>query len=60
MHNFDVTMHRVSRRDAAALGNKTYYTGHRCVHSHDAERYVSTRACVECTRLKMIQRRRKR
>ena len=42
----------ISRSEAKALGLKEYYTGKPCKHGHIAERYVSTRQCVECMRLR--------
>lgn len=43
-------MQILSRTDAYALGLKKFYTGLPCVHGHVAERYVSTKGCVECLR----------
>ena len=50
----------ISRADARALGRTTYYTGFKCPSGHDAERYVASRACVICVRIKANRLRRKR
>jgi hypothetical protein len=33
---------------AAKAGLKRYYTGKKCKHGHDSERYVYNGHCVEC------------
>lgn len=38
----------ITRRSAWARGLKRYYTGERCRHGHDAERFVSNAGCVQC------------
>lgn len=40
----------ISRRDALEKGLSKYKTGIPCVNGHVCERYVSTYACVECTK----------
>ena len=40
-----------SRKDARILGLRRYFTGVSCGRGHTAERFVSTRACVECAKL---------
>ncbi|MCR4319756.1 MAG: hypothetical protein NUV74_05395 [Candidatus Brocadiaceae bacterium] len=42
-------MKLISRDEAKAAGLKRYFTGGPCKHGHVAERYVSSRACAECT-----------
>lgn len=54
----------ISRRDARRKGLKRYYTGNPCHQGHHAERYISTKVCVECQRLSnagaLVQRAAKR
>ena len=38
----------ISRKDAKAQGLKRYFTGKPCKRGHVAERYVGSRACLEC------------
>lgn len=38
----------ITRMEAATSGLKRYYTGKRCKHGHDSERYVYNGHCVEC------------
>ena len=38
----------ITREQAQKRGLKMYYTGIRCVHKHDCERWVSTKACYDC------------
>lgn len=38
-----------SRQDAEAEGLKRYFTGEPCVRGHVAERFVSSRGCVQCS-----------
>lgn len=38
----------ISLADAKAAGRIHYYTGERCAAGHDSERYVQSRACVQC------------
>lgn len=40
----------VSRNNARVAGSSRYLTGKVCLYGHEAERYVSTGACVECVR----------
>ena len=37
-----------TRSEGLALGRKRYYTGKPCKNGHDAQRFVSTGACVAC------------
>lgn len=46
----------INRTEANRLGLKRYYTGDPCKHGHDAERYVSFSACVDCTKLRDAKR----
>jgi hypothetical protein len=45
----------LSYREAKAANLKRYVTGRACRNGHVAERYVASRACVECDR-KLWQR----
>lgn len=40
----------ISKKEASRIGAKRFYTGRPCIHGHDAERYVTTGACIECLR----------
>lgn len=40
----------VPRTEALEKHLRTYYTGEPCPQGHDCERYVSSKACVSCTR----------
>ena len=40
----------IPRADALAKGLKRYFTGKGCVRGHVAERYVTTKTCLECNR----------
>jgi hypothetical protein len=42
----------ISRSDAKARGLKKYFTGVPCPRGHVAERYVGSRQCVECLRVR--------
>jgi hypothetical protein len=42
-------MEIISRAEAKAAGLTRYFTGVECGRGHAAERYTSTRACVECS-----------
>jgi 5-methylcytosine-specific restriction endonuclease McrA len=42
----------ITRHDAKKAGLVRYFTGEACSHGHVAERRVSDRTCVECSRLK--------
>jgi hypothetical protein len=51
-------MQIIGRDEARKRGLKRYFTGEPCLHGHIAERWVSTKDCVECNRLsKQAQRR---
>jgi hypothetical protein len=43
-------MMTITHADAKAKGLKRYFTGKTCRAGHIAERYASTRNCVECAR----------
>jgi hypothetical protein len=45
----------ISRAEAKALGLKSFFTGKPCKHGHVAERYVSSRGCVECDRARALE-----
>ena len=49
----------VPRKTALASGLNRYYTGDRCKHGHQAERYTLNSACTECVyaRVKLIRER---
>jgi hypothetical protein len=40
----------ITRAEAKARGLKRFFTGEPCKHGHVAERLVSSRGCMECTR----------
>lgn len=40
---------RITRLDAAHQGLKRYYTGKKCKHGHDSERWVYNGHCCTCT-----------
>lgn len=42
---------QTTRAAARAAGLKKYFTGVPCKHGHVAERWVSKRTCVKCTRI---------
>ncbi|HBW4183921.1 hypothetical protein HB813_19905 [Klebsiella pneumoniae] len=42
-------MEIITRVEAAKAGLKRYYTGKKCKHGHDSERWVYNGHCVECT-----------
>lgn len=41
-------MEIIGREAARALEQSKFYTGRPCKHGHDAQRYVSSGACVTC------------
>lgn len=41
-------MEKISRTQAMKKGLKRYYTGRRCKHGHDSQRYVQSCSCVAC------------
>lgn len=45
---------KISRKDAIERNLKRYFTGNPCKYGHVKERIVSSRICVECSRLKAI------
>ena len=40
----------ITRADALSKGLKRNFTGQPCVCGHIAERYVTTKTCLECNR----------
>lgn len=44
----------ITRKEAAAKGLKTYFTGSSCNRGHVAKRYVSSWGCVECERIRRL------
>ena len=38
----------ITRTEAAAQGRKRFYTGKPCKYGHDAQRFVTTGACIAC------------
>lgn len=50
----------VSRADAISLGLARYRTGKPCTHGHLVERYVVSRVCCECHRLRVKSKRNRR
>lgn len=38
----------ITRAEAAAQGRKRFYTGKPCKYGHDAQRFVTTGACIAC------------
>lgn len=42
-------MEIITRITAAKAGLKRYYTGKKCKHGHNSERWVYNGHCVECT-----------
>lgn len=45
----------ISRREAAALGYKRFFTGKPCKYGHTSERYTSSGNCVDCVNIKIQQ-----
>lgn len=50
----------ISRKEAASLGLKRYFTGEKCLHGHIAERGVANWGCLECQNLRAPEQRAKR
>jgi hypothetical protein len=46
---------RLTMLEAKAAGVRRYFTGLECPQGHIAERFVSTRACVQCMAMKSTQ-----
>lgn len=42
----------LSRKEAKAQGLSKYFTGVACKYGHTAERFVSTKICAECNKIK--------
>lgn len=45
-------MDLIDRYEAKALGRKRFFTGQPCLRGHEAPRYTSNGACVECQNFK--------
>lgn len=43
----------ISREEAKKKGLTKFYTGKKCKHGHDSEKYVARNACIECTKITM-------
>jgi len=41
----------ISRQEALAKGSKRYFTGKPCKRGHTSERLISTRVCIECSKI---------
>lgn len=41
-------MKRITQREAIELGLSRFYTGKKCIHEHDSERYTLSGECVQC------------
>lgn len=41
-------MKRITQREALDLGLTRFYTGMKCIHGHDSERYTLSGECVQC------------
>lgn len=41
-------MKRITQREALDLGSARFYTGKKCIHGHDSERYTLSGECVKC------------
>ena len=41
-------MKRTTQREALDLGLTRFYTGKKCIHGHDSERYTLSGECVKC------------
>lgn len=48
-------MEVISRKDALALGLKSYFTGKPCKHGHVSERQSTNGNCLECLKIKKEQ-----
>lgn len=47
----------VTRLEAAKAGLNRFYTGKKCKHGHDSERWVHNGACVKCNYEAVYRRR---
>lgn len=45
-----------TRAEAMAAGAKHYFTGKQCKYGHDAPRYANDGCCMECARVKALQK----
>lgn len=45
----------IARLEAAAVGMKYFYTGKLCKNNHLSLRYVTSGACVGCTKVRRVQ-----
>lgn len=41
-------MKRITQREALDFGLTRFYTGKKCIHGHDSERYTLSSQCVQC------------
>lgn len=41
-------MKRIKQREALELGLTRFYTGKKCIHGHDSQRYTISGECVQC------------
>ncbi|HHS9967645.1 TPA: hypothetical protein ACTW6G_002923 [Raoultella ornithinolytica] len=41
-------MKRITQREALELGITRFYTGKKCIHGHNSERYTISGECVQC------------
>lgn len=41
-------MKRITQREALDFGLTRFYTGKKCIHGHDSERYTLSGECVQC------------
>ncbi|HBV5156024.1 TPA: hypothetical protein MD021_002176 [Klebsiella oxytoca] len=41
-------MKRITQREALELGLTRFYTGKKCIHGHDSQRYTISGECVQC------------
>lgn len=48
-----MSIQKITRQDAIYQGKTTYFTNKTCKNGHIAERWVSTRQCVECSKNKL-------
>lgn len=44
----EVQMKRLTQREALEMGLARFYTGKKCIHGHDSERYTLSGECVKC------------
>ena len=49
-------MNLISRKEAIEKGLKRFFTGKPCNHDHISERTVSSKGCLECSRIRQAAR----